>query len=51
MEAGTICIIKCGWGNTKAELQYVVDGVYYWRATRDGFRFITHDLEDCKVTQ
>lgn len=38
-------IIKCGWGETKARLQYVHEGVYYWKAT-NGFKFITHSLKD-----
>lgn len=36
--------IECGWGMTKAKLQYIHQGVYYWKSNK-GFRFISHDLE------
>lgn len=37
--------IQCGWGETVAKLLYKQDGIYYWQA-KNGFKFITHDLND-----
>ena len=51
MSNETVFTIKCGWGDTRARLVYLVDGVYHWEAVKDKFRFITHDLEDVKELQ
>lgn len=49
---GKTYIVKCGWGNTVAKLEYVVsdlkDGheIYYFKEMGKTFRFISHDTKD-----
>ena len=45
MKVGRYYLVKCGWGNTVAKLEYIIEGVYYFKA-KNGFRFLSNDLND-----
>lgn len=44
MTIGRKYLVKCGWGDTKATLEFIVGTVYHFK-TKDGFKFVTHGLE------
>lgn len=44
MKIGKFYLVKCGWGDTIAKLEYIIEGVYYWK-TKDGFKFLSNGLE------
>lgn len=45
MEIGKYYLVKCGWGDTIAKLEYIVGNVYHFKSKK-GFKFITNGLSD-----
>lgn len=45
IKPGMWCTVGCGWGDTRAKLQYTDQDTYYWISNK-GFKFLTHDLKD-----
>ncbi|MFB9654562.1 hypothetical protein [Pseudarthrobacter oxydans] len=44
---GATFIVQCGWGPTRAVLDYVIEGTYHWRDTK-GFRFTSSGISDAR---
>jgi hypothetical protein len=45
MNIGNKYLVKCGWGDTVATLEYVAGNVHYFQDST-GFKFLTNGLED-----